>query len=124
MTKDWILFLDDVRHPLDVLIGDELWRFRSDGRTFVWAKDVAMAKFAIEEWDCLPSLMLLDHDLGGEQASETTMDFLRWLERETKYCEHYLPPEYKVHSANPVGKGNIVSFMESWCKSLEVNDEE
>jgi hypothetical protein len=64
----------------------------------------------------LPQFMSLDHDLGGD---DTTMNFLKWLAYE--YWPQ-LPPEtkipaYVVHSANPVGRQNIISFMESWKKS-------
>lgn len=62
----------------------------------------------------LPVFMDLDHDLGG---SDTAMDFLRAL------VESYPDgpvPEYRVHSANPVGRKNIESFIDSWRKSLEL----
>jgi hypothetical protein len=33
------------------------------------------------------------------------------------------PPQYRVHSANPVGSENIKSFMESWKKSIKLEGE-
>ena len=54
--------------------------------------------------------MDLDHDLGGE---DTAMVFLHWLANEYYDAEI----EYRVHSQNPNGAQNIVSFMESWKKS-------
>ena len=58
-----------------------------------------------------PEFMDLDHDLGGE---DNAMRFLRYLSNIVE-----VPPGYVVHSRNPCGKENIVSFMESWKKSLE-----
>lgn len=60
----------------------------------------------------LPVFMSLDHDLGGD---ETSMQFLHWLAN--KYYNEG-PPEYQIHSANPVGRMNIGSFLRSWKKSL------
>lgn len=66
----------------------------------------------------LPSHIDFDHDLGyfpGTTENDTAMLFLRWIE----YSEHIDGdvPEYAIHSANPEGSKNIVSFMESWKKS-------
>lgn len=57
--------------------------------------------------------MDLDHDLAdGKDA----MTFLHWL------AEYWNPeedsiPNFSVHSANPIGKSNIESFMKSWVKA-------
>ena len=58
-----------------------------------------------------PVYMSLDHDLG---INDTTMVFLKALM--DMWDGLTPPPEYKVHSANPVGKLNIISYMESWKK--------
>ncbi len=90
------LYLDDVR----VAPGPEYVTARST--------DEALA-LTRERW---PSFMALDHDLGGD---DTTMVFLRRLVDEV--WDGVLPvPDYTVHSANPVGRANIVAFMESWKK--------
>lgn len=57
-----------------------------------------------------PSFMDLDHDLGQDNC----MDFLKWLA--DNYFEFI--PKYNIHSANPIGKKNIESYMESWRRSL------
>ena len=62
----------------------------------------------------MPEFISFDHDLGGD---DTTMVFLRKLVNEI-WDGTSNPPEYIVHSANPVGKLNIISFMESWRKSI------
>jgi hypothetical protein len=59
----------------------------------------------------LPEAISFDHDLGGE---DNAMVYCRWM-AETYYDSKV--PEYAVHSANPVGKLNIESFMNSWKKS-------
>lgn len=58
----------------------------------------------------LPVLMLLDHDLGRD---DTTMKYLNWLAFTYDFGTER-PPDYMVHSANPVGAANIHSFMNSW----------
>lgn len=60
----------------------------------------------------LPTVMSLDHDLG---ESETVMEFLRWL-ADVAYDRG--PPGFLVHSANPVGRDNIVAYLDSWARSI------
>lgn len=89
------LFLDDIRDPPD--------------NTFVVARSSEHAITLIKMVG-YPVFMSLDHDLSGE---DTTMVFLKWL------SDHYYDADikYVVHSSNPCGVKNIVSFMESWKKS-------
>jgi hypothetical protein len=67
----------------------------------------------------LPQFIDFDHDLG---ENDNAMMFLRWIESTYFWLDdegtvHIPPcPDYKVHSANPVGADNIKSFMESWKK--------
>lgn len=93
------LFLDDVRSP-----PDDNWvvcRSTQEAIEFVSQKG-------------MPDFMSLDHDLGGD---DTTMVFLKRLTNEI-WDGKSIPPKYQVHSANPVGAKNIVSYMESWIKSV------
>lgn len=92
----YILYIDDERTPPDDMVL---------ARTLLEAKEIVTK-------EGLPSLMSLDHDLGGD---ETVMQFLHWLS-ENYYEEG--PPEYFIHSANPVGRQNMDSFLKSWKKSL------
>jgi hypothetical protein len=98
------LFLDDLRAP--------------PGPEYVVARSTDEAlTLAQERW---PSFMSLDHDLGGE---DTTMVFLRRLVNEV--WDGSLPvPEYTVHSANPVGRLNIIAFLESWKRSVPMKETE
>lgn len=96
------LFIDDVRDPpsTDWVV------VRSTNEALNYVQD--------HGW---PDFISFDHDLGGE---DTTMVFLKYL-----VYEHWdgitTPPDYKVHSANPVGAENIKSFMESWKRSIDTN---
>lgn len=92
------LFIDDERDP-----PDESWTV---------VRTVEEAKTILVSWD-LPTEMSLDHDLGGD---ETVMQILHWM-AENFYEEG--PPPWKIHSANPVGRANMESFLESWARSLK-----
>jgi hypothetical protein len=54
----------------------------------------------------------------GEEGTKTGYDAAKWL---VQYCHsNCLPffPEYNVHSANPVGKANIESYLSNAKKHL------
>lgn len=92
------LFLDDIRNP-----PDEDWIIcRSTHEALDTIRDKG-----------IPDFMSLDHDLGGD---DTTMVFLKRLVDEI-WDGQSIPPKYQVHSANPIGTQNIISYMESWVKS-------
>jgi hypothetical protein len=95
----WNLFLDDLRDP-------------PPGREWVVCRSTEEALAAVAERG-MPVFASLDHDLGGD---DTTMVFLRRLAAE-HWDGRSPPPESTVHSANPVGKMNIISFMDSWRRS-------
>lgn len=100
----WKLYLDDERCPSDS--GWMIARSSEDAKKLV--VDLGM-----------PEKMSLDHDLGG---ADTTMVFLRWLYNFSYENKINNVPEYVVHSANPIGSKNIVSFMESWKKSMTIKE--
>lgn len=89
------LFLDDIRDPPD----DSWIVARSSGEAL---------KMCGALW---PSQLALDHDLGGE---DTVMNFLKGLH---ELCGDRSIPKWTIHSANPVGRLNIESFMNSWERS-------
>lgn len=101
----WKLWLDD-----QILDPETPARHTPEG--FLGAKSTEEAR-AIALLRGPPSFMDLDHDLGGD---DTAMAFLRWLTYE--YPEGPVP-QYRVHSQNPIGIQNIISYMESWRRSLE-----
>lgn len=92
------LYLDDLR---DCPEGFILARSSEDAITIVEIRG-------------MPEFISLDHDLGQE---DTSMVFLKWL------SNNFDKPSfnYIVHSANPVGSENIISFIESWKKSLTID---
>ncbi len=93
------LFIDDERNP-----PDNTWIVtRSSSNALEYIRNNGM-----------PNFISFDHDLGGD---DTTMIFLKNLV-DNVWNGTDSPPDYKVHSANPVGSLNIISFMESWKKSL------
>jgi len=99
----WKLYLDDERNPTQA------------GWTVV--RSSVMAVVRCVERNELPELMSLDHDLGEK---DDTMRFLKELHHiwETMGADPDKIPKYVVHSENPVGAKNIISFMESWKKSV------
>lgn len=92
------LFIDDVRNPP----GEDFSVVRSTAEAIEWVKT-----------NGIPSFISFDHDLGGD---DTSMVFIRRMYEEI-WQEGNPIPDYTVHSANPIGSKNIVSFMESWKKA-------
>ena len=103
MTKNWCLYLDDIRDCPDDSIDWTVARSTEEAKSFV-------LEFG------MPALMSLDHDLGGD---DTTMRFLGWLVYDfwAGLEGTVLLPAYRIHSANPVGALNIDAFMKSWYKA-------
>lgn len=109
----WKLWLDDERNP-------EYWASQIGedwtAELYLWAPTVESAKYFVRRFGP-PSFMVLDHDLGINKAGEpeTVRSFLNWLA-----ADYYdsCPWGYFTITDNPVGKQWIVSFMESWRKSL------
>jgi len=100
----WKLWLDDQINDLETPV-----RWAPEG--FIGAGSTEEAKKLVVK-NGPPGFMDLDHDLGGD---DTAMIFLNWL-FSSYGCEY--PPDYNVHSENPIGRDNIVSFMKSWKKSI------
>lgn len=98
----WNLYIDDLRFPP----ADRDWLVcRSTQEALERVAAMGM-----------PQFISFDHDLG---ESDTTMVFLRRLVNEV-WDGTTSPPDYVIHSANPVGSQNIRSFMESWRKSMSL----
>lgn len=101
----WKLYLDDVRDPTE------------DG--YVVARSSIMGVVEIANRQDFPEFMSLDHDLGEE---DNTMKFLKelYVIWEERGADPEAIPDYIVHSANPIGAQNIISFMESWKRSASL----
>lgn len=96
----WHLFLDDEREL--EYIGANV------SASWEIARSTEQAKILIERLGP-PTYISFDHDLGGD---DTAMVFLKWLA--DSYFDH--PPEYNIHSSNPVGRANIDAYMKSWIR--------
>lgn len=74
-----------------------------------------------QEWvlkNGMPTHLDLDHDLGEvDGEASTIMEFLRWLFEQFPDSP---PPAYEVHSQNPIGRENIISFLDSWKRASEM----
>lgn len=94
------LYLDDIRNP------------KTDGWTVVRNFDEFVNHITLNG---LPEEISFDHDLGDNE--KTGYDSAKWL---CEYCwTNGLPiPTWNVHSANPVGRDNIVQLIENYQKKL------
>lgn len=66
----------------------------------------------------LPAEFSFDHDLGDEVP--TGYDCVKWLIHEMKYDLRKV--DINVHSANSVGKDNILGLIRSWNKFLDLEE--
>jgi hypothetical protein len=130
----YYLFLDDIRMPADA--GNYMYpvELRTLYRTKEWVivrnyKDFVETVLS----QGIPEMVSFDHDLAlihydpstwkesFSYQEETGLDCAKWL---CDYCqENNLPlPQYLVHSANPVGKENIVVYLERFKKFCDENN--
>ena len=85
------LWLDDIRIP---------------DKSYIWVK--SFKQFKKEIIESFPDFISFDHDLG---SGPTGYDCAKWL---LTYCIEYNKslPNFKVHSANPVGRHNIEHLLQ------------
>lgn len=112
----WILFLDDIRFPVDAKLvfpitdlviivrsyEDAVWNVRRYG---------------------IPSQIHFDHDLADDHyingdGERTGYSFAKWLGEYIMENNLKLPEDfsYYVHSMNPVGAANIKSYMDNFLR--------
>lgn len=102
----WKLWLDD-QHD------DPEAPFRHPPDDFIASKSSTDA-ICLTKLFGIPEFISFDHDLGdGDDA----MVYINWL---TDHLYDSVVPEYAVHSANPVGRDNIISKMNSWKRSQSI----
>jgi len=97
------LFIDDIRDPVDT--------------DFVVVRSYSEAVGYIRKNGC-PSVISFDHDL-GDAHELTGFDIAKWLvERDLNDKGAFIPKdfEYHVHSANPVGAGNITGLLNNYLE--------
>lgn len=137
--KPWALYLDDLRNPEDtysdfdgLILPEHVFTDVPDlsGAPWTIARSTEEA-LRLCSLRGLPRVCSFDHDLGEltqsdlttpAPAYDTTMIFLSNLFEMCDSGEIKLEtfPDFRVHSANPVGAKNISSFMTSWKKSLDL----
>lgn len=109
--KTYNLWLDDLRDP------KEYCPFYDDGE-LIWVRDYDSFVLIIETRG-LPKIVSFDHDLGEGKDGKDCANFL------VNHCMKFeIPlslPEYFVHSQNPVGKENILGWLDNYKKFWEDN---
>ncbi len=128
LKDEYYLFLDDDRIPADC--ATYMYAFKVDCKIYhkPWEIVRSYSQFKeIIERRGLPKLISFDHDLADnwklresldikdwfdetEGREYTGMDCAKWL---VQYCleKDLLLPKFIVHSANPVGRENIKSYL-------------
>ena len=119
--KKTLLWLDDVRDPafydlwVRQYLGDEFYN-RPESHQIVWVKSFDQFRKYLQA-NGVPDVVGFDHDLGGKMTGADAAEFLCNL-----CVDELIPlPEYFTQSANPVGKANIHSKMDSARKVIESN---
>lgn len=95
------IYLDDLRTP-----SDNSWFIIRSHHDFIHKISTSFNQI-----DCIS----FDHDLGEEK---TGFDCAKYL---IEYCinNNLTPPQTYVHSANPVGRENIVSLINNYLTFTE-----
>lgn len=96
------LFLDDLRAPPD--------------QTWVVVRTVRAAIEYVETYG-LPLEMSLDHDLGGSEDAPAFLHYL--IERDLDEALGIFQIQISVHSANPVGKKNLLGLLDSYRRASQ-----
>jgi hypothetical protein len=120
MISNYNLFLDDVRLPNHVT-----WVPLPENQHYSLARNYQEFVDLITLRG-LPKFVTYDHyghGLRGDNipydqyAEKTGYDCAKWL---VDYCmkKGVKHPQYQVHSMNPVGKQNIISYVESYNKTV------
>jgi hypothetical protein len=109
MKMSYALFIDDLRIPKTVSPCEERKIVRTSGEAISYVKEHGV-----------PNYISFDHDLGGE---DTAIKFVDWLiEYDLDGHINISNLMYHVHSANPVGKLNIESKLNSYLKYKKLLD--
>lgn len=107
----YALFLDDIKKPSDIY-GD----YRHP--TIKFLKKISPPwRIARDYWsfariinnEGVPCFISFDHDLGSNLWNG--VDCVKWL-----ISKDIIIADYAVHSANPVGRENIISLMNNWLR--------
>jgi hypothetical protein len=126
MITNYNLFLDDIRVPTNVtwvdIPKDQHYSLVRNYQEFV---DLITLRG-------LPKFVCYDHDLSnchyGDGLNDRGIDYDSYTEKTGYDCAKWLVnycmkngvkhPPYVVHSMNPVGKQNIISYVESYIRTV------
>ncbi|UKB78904.1 cyclic-phosphate processing receiver domain-containing protein [Chryseobacterium sp. MEBOG07] len=114
-----LLFLDDIRYPIEAYHYTKQDIFLRSGWHIVRNYEQFVNRI-LEKG--LPEMISFDHDLADvhylkqdsqEYVEKTGYDCAKWL---IEYCmDNYLDlPQFYCHSMNPVGKENILSLLKNF----------
>jgi hypothetical protein len=121
-----VLWLDDLRDPSQGQF--KIWLNLAFGENLdvTWVKDYDefVKYFKKNE---MPYAISFDHDLGNELTDhpelneKTGLDCAKWI---VDYCMNNAVrlPKYFVHSANPVGRENIQSYLDNYLKFTDFTE--
>ncbi len=103
MAKNYRMFIDDERFP------PASW----EGTDFVICRSLTEVQDVVELRG-LPDLVSFDHDLGDNVP--TGMDIAKWMVEQDLDKRHFFSQNffYLIHSQNPVGAGNIKTYLNSY----------
>ena len=94
------LWLDDERNPADPDIRKRFYSYGSE----VWVKTAQQAIDLLRTGEVTE--ISLDHDL-GDISNGTGYDVAKFIEK-SAYMLRLKPPKWWIHSANPVGRINMM----------------
>lgn len=122
------LFLDDIRKPSDVTHAWHRGTYEEFPSLYTW--DIVRSYKEFTQYILnrgLPTLISFDHDLSWEHYPKQDMrldapiDYTKFKEKTGYDCAKWLAdycivntlplPDYYVHSFNPVGRANILQFL-------------
>lgn len=108
------LFLDDERNPQDVT-------WVQYPKNIEWTVVRTFSEFAKVVQSRPFDLMSFDHDLQdfSKGTEMTGYDCLKFYCSFGLYIHEYQPPTVVVHSMNPIGKVNILSYWKNYLESLK-----
>lgn len=117
--KQIVIWIDDMRNPFEESWSSIIKNNMTGEYTTVWLKDYTEFKIwlrvSVEDPAVLfPTMVCFDHDLGKKK---TGLDCAKLL---VDTCMYYnLPlPKFECHSTNPAGRDNIMSYLNSYLRSL------
>jgi hypothetical protein len=82
---------------------------------FILVKDVRNCTMLLMDNKNKVNILSLDHDLGEEPTYETGYDVVKFLINQYYlYNINYFPKKIYLHSANPVGRMNMLQLLERY----------